>query len=611
MRIMNTFSPIAIMLAIIFCLSNLYGETIMADLNDDGINEIIVKSREKVIIYNSDGTLFRETPIARKNGFIERTTQGPVYQPGWPVVTGNVFVSSPAFADITGDSLSEVIVGCYDDKVYIWTAYGDIVTGWPQAVDGYVQPTPAVADIDSDGVADVIVCGSWWSKVYAWRPNGQLLSGNWPRSVYGRIASSPVLGDIDQDDTLEIVIASYYSDSAVLYGIEYDGSDANGWPQYFSNAISATPALADIDNDTKIEVVIGTRDPIVAEGEVYAFNGEDGSIVSGWPVLIPAGITSSAAIGDIDNDNDLEIVLGDSWWGGHVWVFEANGETAIGWPIDVENNVVGSPSLADLDDDGDLEIIIPSSIYYMTTFPSKLWVFHHDGQSFGNWPVTFTHANERAEGNPVVADIDNDNELEFIVGTANGGGQIPNMYAFNIDTTIINGWPLSGEDIYASFAAGDIDNDNKLEIAVGSWSDYTMHCWELEENSFNPELLVWPKFHYDLHNTGFYDFIMPGVEENNESKLMTYDLFQNYPNPFKNTTTIIYQLTREEHVILEIYDILGEEIRILVDEYKAAGIHSVTWDGRNEIGQVMPCGVYFYRLKSNKFHTVYKILLLK
>jgi hypothetical protein len=582
---------------------------VMSDINGDGIDEIITVVNNKTYVSNRDGSPFRIVTNRAVN--VQSDSTGvPVYQPGWPIVTGGVFRSSPAFADVNDDTLCEVIVGCDDDRLYIWTPYGNTVSGWPQDVDGNVYASPAVADIDNDGALE-IVCGSWNGKVYAWEADGQLVTGSWPKTVYGRIASSPAIGDIDNDDTLEIVIASYYGDSAVIYGIENDGSNANGWPRSVSDAISATAALGDIDNDSLLEVVISTFDAFVAGGCVCAFNGEDGSIVTGWPVILTAGVRSSAALGDIDEDDSLEIILGDSWWGGHVWVFEANGDTATGWPVDVENNVVGSPSLADVDDNGDLEIIIPSSIYFMSPDPSRLWIFQHDGGSFGSWPVSFTHPDERAEGNPIIADIDNDGELEFIVGTGNGSLVIPNMYAFNLDTTVVYGWPLSGEDIYVTFAADDIDNDGMLEIAAGSWADYTMHCWELGANSFNKELLVWPNFHYDLKNTGLYDFVMPAVEETESSTPIAFSLSQNYPNPFENTTIVNYRIARAGNVLLEVYDIVGKKVGILVNSYKPAGCYSVVWDGRNETNQMMPSGVYFYSIKFDDVVKVHKALLLK
>lgn len=73
-------------------------------------------------------------------------------------------------------------------------------------------------------------------------------------------------------------------------------------------------------------------------------------------------------------------------------------------------------------------------------------------------------------------------------------------------------------------------------------------------------------------------------------------LYQNYPNPFNNTTTIVYELSGGSRVNLKIYDILGREIRRFVFENKSAGHHQVVWDSIDNAGQVVPSGIYFYRL---------------
>jgi flagellar hook assembly protein FlgD len=73
---------------------------------------------------------------------------------------------------------------------------------------------------------------------------------------------------------------------------------------------------------------------------------------------------------------------------------------------------------------------------------------------------------------------------------------------------------------------------------------------------------------------------------------------QNYPNPFNPKTAISYQLTANSRISLKIYDILGREIKTLINEIKTAGFYSVEWDGKNSIGQSVGSGVYFYQLKS-------------
>jgi len=93
-----------------------------------------------------------------------------------------------------------------------------------------------------------------------------------------------------------------------------------------------------------------------------------------------------------------------------------------------------------------------------------------------------------------------------------------------------------------------------------------------------------------------------------------YALCPNYPNPFNPTTTINYQIpmTKSQfHTILKIFNVLGQEVRTLVDEPQAAGTHSVTWDGRDNSGGEVGSGVYFYRLASGDYQATERMLLVK
>jgi len=91
----------------------------------------------------------------------------------------------------------------------------------------------------------------------------------------------------------------------------------------------------------------------------------------------------------------------------------------------------------------------------------------------------------------------------------------------------------------------------------------------------------------------------------------SYNLYQNYPNPFNLSTKIDFDLPQREFVSLKIYNILGQEVRILKDGIAESGKHSVVWDGKNEGGMVMPSGVYFYKFKTENFVNIKKLILLK
>ena len=80
------------------------------------------------------------------------------------------------------------------------------------------------------------------------------------------------------------------------------------------------------------------------------------------------------------------------------------------------------------------------------------------------------------------------------------------------------------------------------------------------------------------------------------SILKAVRLFQNQPNPFSPQTAIEFELPQAGHAELGIYGVDGRLIRVLVNDTRVAGRHSVTWDGRNDAGQKVRGGIYFYQL---------------
>jgi hypothetical protein len=88
-------------------------------------------------------------------------------------------------------------------------------------------------------------------------------------------------------------------------------------------------------------------------------------------------------------------------------------------------------------------------------------------------------------------------------------------------------------------------------------------------------------------------------------------LKQNYPNPFNPTTTIAFSLAGEGTVEIMIFNVAGQKVRTLIDERRPAGRHTVTWDGRNDGGRRVATGVYFYRMRTDGYSAVRKMLILR
>ncbi len=107
--------------------------------------------------------------------------------------------------------------------------------------------------------------------------------------------------------------------------------------------------------------------------------------------------------------------------------------------------------------------------------------------------------------------------------------------------------------------------------------------------------------------------IINGLNDDRESDDIpeNYELAQNYPNPFNPSTSIEYCVSKRSHVKLNIYNSLGQLVKVLVNEEKPAGDYTVNWDGIGKDGRDLASGVYFYTLKTETESESKKMVLLK
>lgn len=101
------------------------------------------------------------------------------------------------------------------------------------------------------------------------------------------------------------------------------------------------------------------------------------------------------------------------------------------------------------------------------------------------------------------------------------------------------------------------------------------------------------------------------VADGSENIPDEFVLCQNYPNPFNPETDIAFALPEDAKVSIVIFNVLGQRVRTLINAHKMAGRHVVHWDGRNDSGKLVSSGIYFYRLKTEKFTEARKMLLIK
>ena len=109
----------------------------------------------------------------------------------------------------------------------------------------------------------------------------------------------------------------------------------------------------------------------------------------------------------------------------------------------------------------------------------------------------------------------------------------------------------------------------------------------------------------------FYLGSTTAVEDEEIFVVKDFNLLQNFPNPFNPLTKIAYQIPEVSNVKIKVYDLLGREIKTLVDEYETIGKYSVYWDGKDNQNIDVSSGVYFYRLESSDKIITRKMMLLR
>lgn len=167
-------------------------------------------------------------------------------------------------------------------------------------------------------------------------------------------------------------------------------------------------------------------------------------------------------------------------------------------------------------------------------------------------------------------------------------------------------WDIGNGDVYASFSSTGIAHF-QYRYPFG-W--YAIGIVDKAENNEDPE--YWE----GVANQPYYDRLevdIDGIEEEQANSLQPLKpaLMQNSPNPFTDKTTINYSILDRTKVLLVIYNVTGEKIRLLTNELQNPGSYSVVWDKRDSNGQTMPAGVYFCRLEAEGYKNTVKMTVIR
>jgi len=285
--------------------------------------------------------------------------------------------------------------------------------------------------------------------------------------------------------------------------------------------------------------------------------------------------------------------------------------TAVGQDVDVYDivfNIEGSDTVAYVGVEYDLATPTGRSIYKLTK-NGTAWTVAQDM----NGGTTST-------GSVIVATIrdlfvSQSADTIYACGT-DAGINHPIVYYKPLNTTgkwtpfTTSGFPyVAGKQAYALTKGEDtlyaaVDNEIYFyDFSTGTWQHGSTYPVGMRINVlYFDDLLVGT-------STGLYSqsgVTNPSGVKDGQGIPETFSLSQNYPNPFNPSTVISYQLSVSSKVSLRVFDILGNEVAVLVDEEQQAGYHKVTFNVNN-----ISTGVYFYQLKAGEFVNTKKLVLIK
>ncbi len=344
------------------------------------------------------------------------------------------------------------------------------LSGWPLPTSAGIYSSVVVVDLDGDGSNEILVASE---ELYAWHANGtEVRDGDGdPRTggIFtvdgeGGYRCTPAVGEVDGDSGVEIVAAAWADVGVggvpaheVFVWNGEDGSVVSGWPVTTGKFCWASPALADLDKDGRNEVIIPC-----ADGKLYCWSYNGSEFIDGDDDPLTVGvfadlgspwIYASPAIADIDGDGELEILQPAATES--VYCFNADGSNVPGWPISIGVKAYSSPAVGDVDGDGDLEIAIVSKSW-------NVWLFDHEGNPLAGWPKTIANSGDFPPS-CVLADITDDGFLELVQVGSDGEIQI-----WDYQGNTIGGWPQYVDgNVKSSPAIANIDDDPDLELIIG------------------------------------------------------------------------------------------------------------------------------------------------
>jgi M6 family metalloprotease-like protein len=500
-----------------------------------------------------------------------------LYQPGWPDSVGVSLAEHPPVAgDVDGDGDMEVVSITADGAIFVWRHDGTPFLEGAEPPGLFVHlgenviGSVTLGDINGDLDLEIIA-GDQAGRVHCYDQSGEELPG-FPFDLGAPVSTTPMVIPMAAGHTLAEIVAG--SMDGAVYGLTLHRDDEviTHWMVDLGDASVNTLALIWSDpSGLSYQVAAG-----VADNYVLWFDPRGPEPVEPLSVRLPSSVAGLAA-GDLDRDGQTEIVA--AHYQGGIAALKLDGEPLSGWPVEMSGTVVSSPALGDLDGDGYLEVIISGD--------NTIEAWNYNGSPVNDFPISISRTDPAGQlrSSPLLGDVTGDGSIDIVVGTPRGLLAARDRFGEPLD-----GWPLAcAGALNASPALADLDGDGDVELLAGDDAGW-MYVWDLPAGP-GPDLLPWPFGGRDVHRTFGYPLEeMPPAPP--EGDLMPAASVYNYPNPTRgSSTTIRYTLGQEAEVRIRIYDLAGDLVDEFDGSGYAHTENEVEWDLADVASGVYLCRV--------------------
>jgi hypothetical protein len=555
--------------------------------------------------------------------------------PFWNLISSNydsidVGASSiPFFVDVDADDDLDLFIGEDQGNLNFYRNVGnktspdwELSSGNYNLIDAGKRSAPVFADIDDDSDLDLFI-GQDEGKIIFFRNDGSIFLPSWTKITEDYLFmdvgaySKPALVDIDGDEDKDLFVGeeggnvNFYMSE----GIGPITSLSQITESYF--AIQAgefsSPVFADIDGDADADLFVGKKDGGI---DFYENIGTAQSalwnFVSNQYNSIDVGSYAAPAFVDIDQDNDLDMFIGQMYGKLNFYRNDGSSQLAV-WTLISDNldsidvGWYSVPTFGDLDLDGDFDLLIGNG-------DGRIYYYRNEGTSpaFSFSLITDFYESidvgDRAA--PILNDFDSDGDVDLFIGESEGGLHFyknPTLNSIRGQVTDGTSDPIVDGIVYLSGLRKDSTYTNSHGCYKFTGLPIGYYCVYREENSFKYCFSPLEQDAFDINFVGTTD-----VEELSESSFPEHiELYPNYPNPFNPVTTLSFSLPVDMEVEIGIFNIKGEKIKELTQGYQTKGIKTVTWDGKNAQGEKVSSGVYFCKLRSGNHNETIKMVMLK